>query len=474
MLEGKKFGDALFAQGFHQGGAMQGAVFGEIEAAPGIQHEPVHLGGQAQEGALPRGHDGKVKGQRVAVHGMGHQEVVGAVALEDAEVGNDPIGLGEFKLGGEDGLGVLLGDEALVLDQAAGLVGMFPVGHIIEQEGETCVGLRVDLAVPELGGAQVLGEVDSAHPWIIDEGLHEAPHEGLGHDAEKAVGQLLVLDAQGLGGLWVLAGCEVIRLVDLPAPQGVPVGKAVNPADEIVRLGQALLEDLKEVVEVLVSNGRDVQQARIDLFELQVKAGDDAEHAEAADGGMEQIGVLRTRADLGVARRGQDLELLNPVPNRAGFPVVLAVDVHRRRAAEGREHRPRHDVGPPAILNSILPELLKGNARLDADKAGLRVPGEDALHAGQVEGDALGVQGGVAVGAARTTQADGSTGSAGVVEDGADAVGGAGAVDIAEGCGGHPPPFHALQVIIWQVGYFGRVGCLMLSHCNIVVRYSDV
>ena len=48
---------------------------------------------------------------------------------------------------------MFLGNKALILDQPARLVGMFPVRHIVEQERKPCVRLRVLLPISKFRGA---------------------------------------------------------------------------------------------------------------------------------------------------------------------------------------------------------------------------------------------------------------------------------------------------------------------------------
>lgn len=135
--------DALLAGKSGDGGRVQKAVFGEVEPAPSLYDQRVHFGGEADECASIGGGQGEVQREGVAVDGVRHQEVVRAVALEDAEVGRQAVMLRKAYLFGEDGQGVLGRHEALVLDEAVRLVAEFPVGDVIEQKREAGVSLAV-------------------------------------------------------------------------------------------------------------------------------------------------------------------------------------------------------------------------------------------------------------------------------------------------------------------------------------------
>jgi hypothetical protein len=57
------------------------------------------------------------------------------------------------------------------------------------------------------------------------------------------------------------------------------------------------------------------------------------------------------------------------------------------------------------VRQDLLPELLQGNARLEARDAGAGIPLEEAVHPMQVQRDSTAVQGGVVVALARPAQA---------------------------------------------------------------------
>src|SRR5207253_5686382 len=129
-------------------------------------------------------------------------------------------------------------------------------------------------------------------------------------------------------------------------------------------------------------------------------------HADPADRRVEQLRILGPAAAFRLAGRKEQLELQNMIADRADLEIVLAMDVHGRRAAERREHGPGDDRRPPAVLDGVLPELLDRHARLALDDAGLRVPLEDSRHASQVEAEVLGAQRSVAIAAAGAAETD--------------------------------------------------------------------
>lgn len=132
MFEGEELADALRPQCLYHRRSVQDAVFGEVEAASGLEDETIHLGGQTEKTPLLGRSHREVERQGVAIYGMSHQEIIGAVSLEDPQIWDNAVSLREFYLRGEDGLGVFVGNEALVLNEAARLIGMFPVRHVVQ------------------------------------------------------------------------------------------------------------------------------------------------------------------------------------------------------------------------------------------------------------------------------------------------------------------------------------------------------
>src|SRR5688500_17251663 len=97
------------------------------------------------------------------------------------------------------------------------------------------------------------------------------------------------------------------------------------------------------------------------------------------------------------------------VPQWTHLPIVLAVDVHGRAAAEGGVHRSRNDVRPPSVLDHILPELADGHARLHGNYAGIRIPLQYPVHPREVQANLLRIERSVPITAPRPPQPHRST-----------------------------------------------------------------
>src|SRR5262249_61671769 len=99
---------------------------------------------------------------------------------------------------------------------------------------------------------------------------------------------------------------------------------------------------------------------------LAAEAGEEAEHAEAADGAVEELRLLGATAPLEASRRQEELEVADVLAEGPGLPVVLPVHVHGRRAAGGREHGAGHDGGPPSVGDRVAPDLADRHPGLNA------------------------------------------------------------------------------------------------------------
>src|SRR5690606_38230374 len=102
------------------------------------------------------------------------------------------------------------------------------------------------------------------------------------------------------------------------AAEGGPAGEGVDPADQVVGLGQLLGEVVEEGVEVGQAVAADAEEAGLDLLEAQLDARDDAQEAEAADDRVEDVGVLGARAGQGLAGGRDEVELEDVLPEVAG------------------------------------------------------------------------------------------------------------------------------------------------------------
>jgi hypothetical protein len=110
-----------------------------------------------------------------------------------------------------------------------------------------------------------------------------------------------------------------------------------------------LAEDLEHVREIARHHRAHAHAARMHTLELELHARHRAEQPEAGDDRAERLGLLRARQRAARAVGGEQVELEHVVPERPHLVGVLAVDVHAHGAAHRREHRPRHDRGPPTM-----------------------------------------------------------------------------------------------------------------------------
>ena len=168
-------------------------------------------------------------------------------------------------------------------------------------------------------------------------------------------------------------------------------------------------------------------------LQTQGDAQEAPEHAESPDRGVEELGLVLAAAPPHFPVRQQEVELDDVFADRTDGPVVLAVDVHAEAAAEGGEHRSGYDSGPPAVLDRVLPELLDRHAGLELDDSLTGIPGEDPLHAREVQADVSGVERGIAVALARAAEPDRHPVSPRELEHLEYALGRARPVDVARG-----------------------------------------
>src|SRR6185503_147115 len=114
-------------------------------------------------------------------------------------------------------------------------IGSFPVWYVIEQKGEGGMGLPIGM-VAMMPAGEVLCRVQRSHAGIIDEWLHQPPHDGFREDAShERVRQLLVIHSQRLRGIGVLSWLKIVRLVKHSAADTISGCEAVDPADQVVR-----------------------------------------------------------------------------------------------------------------------------------------------------------------------------------------------------------------------------------------------
>jgi hypothetical protein len=128
--------------------------------------------------------DFEVKGKGVPIDGVREEEPIGAVALEDAEEGFEFVLLLEANLLGENGFGVLFGNEGLVLDEATRLVGASPIGDVVEEEGEGDQALVVHFVVTDGAAGELLGGVEESHSRAVTKKLEFPPEHRFWEDTE--------------------------------------------------------------------------------------------------------------------------------------------------------------------------------------------------------------------------------------------------------------------------------------------------
>src|SRR5436309_252012 len=78
-LEGEEFLDAVLGVEGGEARRVQGGVFGEVEAAPGVQNNRVQGGGQLSEAVAVAGGDREIQGEGVAIAAVTEREGVRAV-----------------------------------------------------------------------------------------------------------------------------------------------------------------------------------------------------------------------------------------------------------------------------------------------------------------------------------------------------------------------------------------------------------
>src|SRR5260221_9075584 len=126
-------------------------------------------------------------------------------------------------------------------------------------------------------------------------------------------------------------------------------------------------------------------QPRMDLPRLQGERGEAAQQPQTADRGVEEVWLLVTRTRNGLARGQQQVEGEHPIAEAANVPVVLAVRVGGRGAADCDGAGAGHDRRPPAVRQDALPELGDGHTWLDGDLPGLGIPVQHPIERGAVE-----------------------------------------------------------------------------------------
>jgi len=170
-------------------------------------------------------------------------------------------------------------------------------------------------------------------------------------------GQLLLSARSGARRLAVGARLEVRRWWHLAAPEGGAAGRSNRPADQVVGALAPLLEDAIISPRLPTAIGSTSRSPESIFLSRSGQARDAPEHAEAPIAAVEGSAFSSpARAEEGAIREEQ-LEREDVVAERPHLPVVLAVDVHRRRPASVTRMVPGTNRRPPAVLDHVAPEL---------------------------------------------------------------------------------------------------------------------
>ena len=200
---------------------------------------------------------------------------------------------------------------------------------------------------------------------------------------------------------------QVERAVNLTTPYTRARSNTIYPADQIVAVCAVGLKVIELLIEVASRDLLHGESPALYALQLEADAREGAEHPKASDRGMKEVRVLRAGQQHVRARRRHEISF-NDVVTRAAKPeMVLSMDVHCQTAADGREHRPRHNCRPPTVFQAEPPHIFDGHPRLHVDDAGRRVPGEDLAHSGHVNHEVPLVHRRVSIASATATQRHG-------------------------------------------------------------------
>ena len=357
------------ARGF--GGGF--AVLGEVETSARGQDNAVKFLCQLIQTGAVRVGDLEIHRERETVHGVGEEELVGAVTFGDAEVGGESTLLGESQDLGPGMKRSFLRKETLVLDESAAAVGEFPVRHVVQQKVERGVALSKNVAAQ---ARDVLGSVHAPRAKVVHEGRHEKMQQALGHHAKHAAGQRLIIELHGLLRVGVFALVQIIRGVDL----SVADGDAIQPADDVIVFRRAIFEALQLLGQRARRPGVDFEQAGVNPLHLQANRSKHAQHPVAADHGVKQVGVFLWRAGDFRACGQHRRERGDVLANRPHPKIIFTVDVRAETTAQRGGPRPRDDGRPPTVGQDALPKLTERHPRLASHLTCGGVPFEDLVH----------------------------------------------------------------------------------------------
>ena len=350
----------------------------------------------------------------VAVFREGDDAVVLLVRAEDGGGGRARRGAADGHHLGHGLAGVLAWEGELdgVAVGPAGEVGRGDGEAGLEAESEEeLVVLAAPDAVDDAAGV-VVQAVEGA-----DEGLLHLEHEG--EDRPEALVQRepegAVAVEPGVAGIehpvplaGVLRGVEPPCGVDHRAADAPAGCGGVHPDDHGVVLLLGVPEPLEEVVGVAGRDPVDVHVGRGDGLELQGDAEEDAEHAEAARGGVEDLVLAVDLEEASVGpEQGEADDLLGEA---AVLPGVLAVHVGADGAGDAGGGLGGAGGEVEQVVMDVAVDVDEAGAALDGDPPGAGIELEDAVHPAHVEQAVAVVEGEVAVGPTGAADADGHPG----------------------------------------------------------------
>ena len=149
-----------------------------------------------------------------------------------------------------------------------------------------------------------------------------------------------------------LAG-EITGHVDTPAGR-LALGCAVDPGDTELMLLIEFGREREELIEIAKALGYPIDLAGADRRQLDLGPLDQPSQTQAADGRVEEVGLLTRRADRAARIRAQQSEAAYVPPEGATPMMILSMDVvgngaaqsdvlgarrHRQEPAMGNRHR---------------------------------------------------------------------------------------------------------------------------------------
>ena len=184
-------------------------------------------------------------------------------------------------------------------------------------------------------------------------------------------------------------GLELVGDVGQSATRSRPIGKAIEPPDQIVRFVRMGQHVVHHGAQVGSASRLDAHIARVDRLGLEPQAGDAAQKPHAPDHRPKE-GLIALPGDRAQFTRGQDqVELQNLVPGGTDLEVVFAVHVHGGHTRQGRRHGAGHHAGPLAHGQDVLPQLLDADPALQIHLGVLGVDLQDPVEPGAIDHNAL-------------------------------------------------------------------------------------